>query len=152
MNMSCLLGIVATAAVWLGPTPAIGYLARVGPAPLRFQAPPKAPEEIVPLPPLAMKDPDPEPPQMFGPPPPPVDWEAPSEETIHAQPQVVVAPQVVPVPIDPAATLTPQMFLQFFNEHRGTNGDFSISVPYQFSPPPVMTIPPPPSRATYTKN
>jgi hypothetical protein len=118
----------------------------VGPAPLRFQAPPKAPEEMMPLPPLAMKDPEPPPPEVFGPPAPLDDAPAPVAETAPEQTAVVV-----PQTVDPMSALTPQMFIQFFNDRKGTNQDYNIVVPYQFNPPPATTIPAPPSRATYRK-
>jgi hypothetical protein len=147
MNMNCLLGIVAAAAVWLGPKPAIGYLTRVGPAPLRFQAPPPPADQMVPLPPLAMKDPEPEP-EFFGPLT-PEDWKPPVVEAVQAPPPMVVAPQLAAT--DPAAGFSPQMLIQFFNGRKGTNQDYNIVVPYQFNPPPATTIPAPPSRATYIK-
>jgi hypothetical protein len=148
MNLNCCLGIVAAAAVWMGPRPAIGYLTRVGPAPLRFHAPPKAPEEMMPLPPLAMKDPEPEP-EVYGPPP-PADWTPPPTPVVQAQAQpTVVAPQMAPT--DPTAGLTPQMLIQFFNDRKGSNQDYNVVVPYQFNPPPATSIPAPPSRATYIK-
>jgi hypothetical protein len=140
MNISYCLGLAATVAIWMGPKPAVGYLARLGPAPLRFQPPPKGPSEFGPLPPLAMTDPEP-PLEVLGPPPP--AERPPVVETI-ASGQPVPAPvtQVEPV-------LSPQMFLQFFNDKNGTNRDFNVVLPYQFTPPPANNIPPPPSRATY---
>jgi hypothetical protein len=140
MNISYCLGLAATVAIWVGPKPAVGYLARVGPAPLRFQPPPKGLSELGPLPPLAMTNQDP-PFEVLGPPPPAEP--APVVETnAPAQP----APGPV-VPLEPV--ITPQMFLQFFSDRNGTNRDFNVVVPYQFMPPPATTIPAPPSRAIY---
>jgi hypothetical protein len=113
----------------------VGYLARIGPAPLRFQAPAPGPEHTVVLPPLAMSDPLPE---MFGPPAPAV-----IEPVIQPQPSA-------PTPEPPRQPeLTPQMFLPFFNRS-ATNQDYNLALPYVFTPP-VTAIPAPPSKATFTK-
>jgi hypothetical protein len=146
MSMNLCLGLAMSAMISMGPRPAVGYLAKLGAAPMRFQAPPRAPEELAPLPPLAMTNPPPPPPEDFGPP-------APPENTAT----VVEAVTPAPAPVAQAAPtaengmgLTPQMLIQFFNEKRGTNQDFNVVVPYQFTPPPSASIPAPPSRATYT--
>jgi hypothetical protein len=140
MKISYCLGLAVTVAVCAGPKP-VGYLARLGPAPLRFQPPPKGLSEIGPLPPLAMTDPDP-PIEFVGPPPPAEP--APVVETTTAPAQPAPGPVVQVEPV-----FTPQMFLQFFNDKNGTNRDFNLVVPYQFMPPPATTIPAPPSRAIY---
>lgn len=140
MNIGICIGLTAAAVIWMGPAPGVGYLRRVGPAPLRFQPPPKPMSEIGPLPPLAMTDPEPPPPEILGP---PIETNAPPVVEATAP-----APVVTPVvPVEPV--FTPQMFVQFFNGQNGTNRDFNVVVPYQFIPPPVTTIPAPPSRATY---
>ena len=142
MNIGICVGLTAAAVIWMGPAPSVGYLKRVGPAPLRFLPPPKAPSEMAPLlPPLAMKDPEPPPAEFFGP---PIDMNAlPVVETPAPAP-VVTTPTV---PMEPV--FTPQMFLQYFNDRNGTNRDFNVVVPYQFTPPQAPNIPAPPSRATY---
>jgi hypothetical protein len=138
MNMMSCIGFAALAAISFGAKP-VGYLARIGPAPLRFQAPCKGPEMTVNLPPLAMSDP-------------PATSEVKTNETIiveapvqPALPLVVVAS---PTPVETA--FTPQMLLQFFNRN-GTNQEPNVIMPYQFSPPATAVIPAPPSKATYTK-
>jgi len=146
MNIVLCVGLAATAVIWMGPTHGVGYLKRVGPAPLRFQPAPKPLSELGPLPPLAMKDPEPPAPEFFGPP----------MSATNAPPVVetTVTPAVV-TPMAPVEPLfTPQMFVQFFNDRNGngTNGpnqDYSVVVPYQFVPPPATSIPAPPSSATY---
>src|SRR5436190_18523456 len=143
MNIGICIGLTAAAVIWMGPTPSVGYLKRLGPAPLRFQPAPKALSELGPLPPLAMKDPDPPLPEFLGP---PIATNTPPvvETTVSA---AIVAPMA---PVEPV--FTPQMFVQFFNDKNGTNGtnqDYSVVVPYQFIPPPAATIPAPPSSATY---
>src|ERR1044071_5589979 len=56
MKMIFMIGIGAVAAISFGSEP-IGYLAKIGPAPLRFQSAPKGPEVTVILPPLKMSEP-----------------------------------------------------------------------------------------------
>ena len=144
MNIALCVGLAATAVIWMGATPGVGYLQRVGPAPLRFQPPPKPLSELGPLPPLAMKDPEPPPPEILGPP------------MVTNAPPAVVETKVTPAVVAPMAPVepvfTPQMFVQFFNDRNGTNGpnhDYSVVVPYQFIPPPATSIPAPPSSAIY---
>jgi hypothetical protein len=143
MSITHCVGLTAMAVIWMGAKPA-GYLARIGPAPLRFQAPSRAQEALVALPPLAMSDPPPAPEEIYGPPPP--------MEGVVTEAVVEPAPVATPVFQAPqeGATLSPQMLIQFFNRD-GTNQDFTVVAPYQFNPPPATTIPAPPSRATYTK-
>ncbi len=139
MNITICVGCTAVAVMWMGAKPG-GYLGKVGPAPLRFQAPSRGQDALVALPPLAMSDPPPEPEEYYGPPLPPdgmIVTEASSEP----------APEPVAVPVDPMANLSPQMLIQFFS---GTNQDYTVVAPYQFSPPPAPNIPPPPSKATYS--
>jgi len=140
MNIG-LVGLTAAAVIWMGSTPGVGYLKRLGPAPLRFQPAPKLLSELGPLPPLAMKDPEPPLPEFLGPP--MVTNAPPVVETTVTTP-AVVAPMAPAEPI-----FTPQMFVHFFNDKNGTNQDYSVVVPYQFVPPPAMSIPAPPSSATY---
>jgi len=142
MNITYFVGMTAIATIWLGGKPTVGYLARVGPAPLRFQAPARGVDITVVLPPLLMKDPEPIV-ELIGP---PIPDEAPA-------PTPVVSTNAAPkpafvAPIDPTANLSPQMLIQYFNG-AGTNHDYSVLLPYQFSPPPAANIPAPPSRATY---
>jgi len=141
MNIIGCIGFAALAAISFGAKP-VGYLARIGPAPLRFQAPAKGPDQMVALPPLVMSDP------------PPATHEVMTNEsvTVEAPVQPTPPPLVVTSPpprVEPE--FTPQMLLPFFNRN-GTNQEPSVFVPFQFSPP-VMTpaIPAPPSKATYTK-
>jgi hypothetical protein len=147
MKMMSCIGCAALAAIAFGGDHS-GYLARIGPAPLRFQPPSKGPEVTVILPPLAMSDPP-----------------APGAEheviitndtvTIEEAPETTSAasppPKQPAVVVEPA--FTPQMLLQYFN-HRATNAndnESSVILPYQFLPPSNPTIPAPPSKATYTK-
>jgi hypothetical protein len=134
------MGLTALAAVWMGAKPT-GYLARIGPAPLRFQAPAKGIDQSVVLPPLAMKDPEPAP-ELIGPPPP-------TNVVSTVEPQPAPTPAPAPAPVETQPTFTPQMLLRFFNGS-GTNQEFNGLVPYQFSPPPTTSIPAPPSKAVYT--
>jgi hypothetical protein len=140
MNMICMIGMAAVAAISFGSQP-VGYLAKIGPAPLRFQAAPKGPEVTVILPPLKMSEPPAElrdvTTNLIA------TLEAPVEPT--PAPVVVSSPQVA---VEPA--FTPQMLLQFFNRS-STNHDTSLLLPYQFNPPVAPIIPAPPSKATYTK-
>jgi hypothetical protein len=138
MNITIMIGMTALAAISFGGKP-IGYLARIGPAPLRYQPPAKGPEVTVALPPLAMSDPP-----------------APAHEvitnetaTVEAPVQAAPAPSPAPAPVAEPA-FTPQMLLQYFNR-TGTNQEPSLVVPYQFTPPSAPVIPAPPSKATYTK-
>lgn len=141
MTIGHCMGLAAVAAIWMGGKPSIGYLAKVGPAPLRFKAPAKMPEEILPLPPLAMEEPPAPPPEEMGPPPPPV------MPVVAAEPEPEPPPQQ-PV-VQPPPILSPQMLVPFFSRV-GTN-DVTAIVPYQFSPPSgPSSIPAPPSKATYT--
>ena len=138
MNSLIFVGVAAFAAITFGGKPC-GYLARIGPAPLRFQAPPKGPDYTVALPPLKMSEPPPE------------LREVTTNETATLQQPVAITPppaQPAVVPTEPA--FTPQMLLQFFHQN-STNYDASVIVPYQFNPPSAPIIPAPPSKATYTK-
>ena len=143
MKMMNIIGLTAAVAMSFGGNPT-GYLARIGPAPLRFAPPAKGPEVTVNLPPLAMSDPP-----------------APAHEvttnetvTVEAPPQTVATTSPLPPPavvVEPA--FTPQMLLQFFNRN-ATNAisqEPPVVVPYQFTPPSTPVIPAPPSKATYTK-
>src|ERR1044072_3774000 len=56
MKTICMIGMVAVAAISFGSEP-IGYLAKIGPAPLRFQSAPKGPDVTVILPPVKMSEP-----------------------------------------------------------------------------------------------
>lgn len=144
-NMSLLnyIGVSAASALVIFAGPKIqprGYLAKVGPAPLRYRAPSLPPELIIPLPPLAMTN--------------EVEKIAPVETTAStneptAQPVVVTtnAP-VAAAPVTGEGLLTPQMFVQFFNKDGSSNAPVSVIAPIPFSPPP-SSIPAPPSRATY---
>jgi hypothetical protein len=140
-NMS-IIGLTAAAVMAFGANPA-GYLARIGPAPLRFAAPAKGPEATVNLPPLVMSDP------------PAPAHEVTTNETVTVEtPQAVAttSPAVQPaVVVEPA--FTPQMLLQFFNRNgaNATNQEPAVVAPYQFTPPANPVIPAPPSKAAYTK-
>ena len=146
MKMMSCIGCAALTAIAFGGDHS-GYLPRIGPAPLRFQPPSKGPEITVTLPPLVMSDP----------PAPPSDREViitNDTVTVEEAPETALPPpppQQPTVVVEPA--FTPQMLLQYFNQ-RGTNahgGESSVILPYQFLPPSNPTIPPPPSKATYTK-
>jgi hypothetical protein len=140
MNVIGCLGLTALAAISFGAKP-VGYLARIGPAPLRFQAPAKGLDVTVALPPLVMCDPPPE-----------------KHEVTTIEPVTVETPDPAPKPIvvaSPAPRVepefTPQMLLQFFH-HNGTNNEPNVVMPFQFIPPAAEpVIPAPPSKATYTK-
>jgi hypothetical protein len=147
MNITYFVGMTAIATIWFGAKPAVGYLAHAGPAPLRFQEPVRGLDVTVALPPLAMKDPEPEL-EFFGP---PIPTEEPPPATVVAVSSTNAAPKTaVAVPVDPMANLSPQMLVQYFNGN-GTNRDYNVILPYQFTPPPAPNIPAPPSRATYEK-
>jgi hypothetical protein len=139
MNTVIFVGIAAMAAISFGAKP-VGYLARIGAAPLRFQTPCAGPDMTVELPPLKMSEPAP----------------ALREVTTNeiAAVEAPVDTTAALVVSSPAATVepafTPQMLLQFFNQN-STNYETSVFVPYNFNPPVAPTIPAPPSRATYTK-
>jgi hypothetical protein len=143
-----------------------GYLALLGPAPLRFQETPP-PALHVALPPLAMTN---EVPREVSPPaappvpcpaaPPadtavdPFEWSWLSTDPSEAPGTApAAAPDLWPAPPEPppatAPTLiTPQMLLEYFQPLRaGTNGPATLSVPVQFYPP--TPLPAPSSRATY---
>ena len=100
--------------------------------------------EVGPLPPLAMKDPEPAPIENLKS---PVETNAPPIVEMPTPGPVAPMPTMT-APMEPI--LTPQMFLQFFNDKNGTNRDYNVVLPYQFTPPTAPTIPAPPSRATYT--
>lgn len=145
MKMMSCIGCTALAAIAFGGDHS-GYLARIGPAPLRFQPPSKGPEVTVTLPPLVMSDP---------PAPPSEPAVIITNDTVTVEEPSETAP--TPLPQQPAVVVepafTPQMLLQYFN-HKGTNGngnESSVILPYQFLPPLNPTIPAPPSKATYTK-
>jgi hypothetical protein len=139
MNTIFVIGFAAVAAISFGSEP-VGYLAKIGPAPLRFQTPPKGPEVTVMLPPLKMSEPPAELREVT------TNEIAAVETTVEPAPPVVVTSP--PVATEPA--FTPQMLLQFFNRN-STNYDTSLVLPYQFTPPVAPIIPAPPSKATYTK-
>src|SRR5437870_13788206 len=111
MNIIGCLGLVAIVTISFGAKP-VGYLARSGPAPLRFQAPAKNPEMIVGLPPLVMCDPPAATPHE------PMTNET---TTIEAPVPSPTTPLVVAPPsarVEPE--FTPQALLQFFNRN-GSN-------------------------------
>ena len=143
MKIMNIIGLTAAVAMSFGGNPT-GYLARIGPAPLRFAAPSKGPEITVNLPPLVMSDP-----------PAPVHEVTTNETvTVEAPPQQVATTSPAPEPtvvMEPA--FTPQMLLQFFNRNgaNATNREPAVVVPYEFTPPGSAVIPAPPSKATYTK-
>ena len=139
MNTVIFVGIAAMAAISFGAKP-VGYLARIGPAPLRFQTPCAGPEMSVELPPLKMSEPA------------PALREVTTNEIASVETAVDIAPPLVvsspATPIEPA--FTPQMLLPFFTRY-STNAETSVMFPYHFTPPVAPTIPAPPSKATYTK-
>ena len=142
MSIGYCVGLAAAAVIWMGGKPSSGYLARIGPAPLRFQPPPKGPDVTAALPPLAMSDPKPVE-EFLGPP-------APTNAPVAVATVVEPAPAPAPVAVAPAEPIfSPQMLIQYFNSD-GTNQNMNVLVPYQFTPPPAG-IPAPPSRATYIK-
>ncbi len=134
-----------------------GYLALIGPAPLRFQKP--APVASLVLPPLLMHDPVLPPPEVdpvpaaAKPPEPPLGPPAPVLPTVLAAPQtnavIVIVPPATVLPTPAFDTnappiLTPQMLMHFFNH---TNRAPSIVMPVEFNPgrPPAA----PSSTSTY---
>jgi translation initiation factor IF-2 len=134
-----MIGTAALAAISFGGKP-IGYLARIGPAPLRYQAPAKGPEVTVMLPPLVMSDP----------PAPPHEVTTNETVTVEAPVQPAPAPAPAPAPVVAEPAFTPQMLLPYFKSN-GTNQEPAVILPYQFTPPAAPVIPAPPSKATYTK-
>lgn len=144
-NMSLLhcMGFSAAALViFAGPKIAPrGYLAKTGPAPLRYKPPAIAPELVIPLPPLAMTNEVEKVSETIvtnAPPAEPVELPQPT-------PSTNALPFAVPVRIDDP--FTPRMFVQFFNQG-STNAPVSVIAPVPFSPP-SASIPAPPSSATY---
>ena len=139
MNTVIFVGMAAMAAISFGAKP-VGYLARIGPAPLRFQTPCAGPEMSVELPPLKMSEPA------------PALREVTTNEITFVDAPVDNTPALIvsspATPIEPA--FTPQMLLPFFTRYT-TNSEASVMFPYHFSPPVAPVIPAPPSKATYTK-
>ena len=123
-----------------------GYLTRVGPKPLRFEAVVPRLDPAKALPPLTMEEPEPVPAQSitpeFGPQPPPASplptvdefWampppdEPPSTEGNAATP----ATPATPAPAGPKM-VSPDELLQFFAPVKRREG--IISVPVEFTPP-----------------
>src|SRR5262245_23085222 len=133
MNTVIFVGIAAMAAISFGAKP-VGYLARIGPAPLRFQSPCKGMEMTVTLPPLVMSDP------------PATNTVTTTNETVIVEAPAQPAPTPVagPAPVIVEPAFTPQMLLQFFNRN-GTNQEPAVIMPYQFNPPAMPVIPAAPS-------
>jgi hypothetical protein len=139
--------LIATWAMGACASPQIGYLACVGPAPLRFASvmrfstnhftmplPVEDPKVEMPLPKVVT----PAPPTQLGPTQPPVAIQDP-----------VPAPQPFVQSAQPDGVVSPQMFLKYFNKPiNGTNGTTSFVTPYGFTPP--RTIEPSGSKATYS--
>jgi hypothetical protein len=165
MKLLCILCLAIPAIAWTGP----GYLATVGPAPLRFWSPPHvkpAPVSVkTDTPPAAVsastETPDPyDFLAAFGSPtsvpiPMPMPQVTTNVEMNAASqpPQQPVTPQPVasqPGALQPSDVVSPQMLLQYFN--KGTNGNGAaagIIAPIDLSVPHNNT-PPPPSSATYS--
>lgn len=155
-----------------GPAPA-GYLARWGPVPLRFRAPPpsvasgltllaqwRAPSAAATHPPgTTVAAPEAAPPivppdlNLF---PALLNPATAVQAAAVSPPAIVVSPGAagsdslfpLPAPLPAGPAITPQMLLQFFKPvASGTNGPAGVLVPIQFNPPVPLT--PPSSRATY---
>jgi hypothetical protein len=162
MKFLCILCVAMPALAWTGP----GYLATVGPAPLRFwSAPHIKPAPVVVIvtnaPPAAVSAPaeTPDPYDFlaaFGSPtavpiPMPMQQVTTNVEMNAASqpPQQPVAPQPVasqPGALQPSDVVSPQMLLQYFN--KGTNGNGAaagIIAPLDLSVPHNNTQPPPSS-------
>lgn len=142
-NMSLLnyMGVTAALVIFAGPKPQPrGYLAKVGPAPLRYRAPALPPEMIIPLPPLAMTNEV----EKIA----PAETAASTNEPPAQTVTIATNAPVVAAPVSGESPLTPQMFVQFFNKDGSSNAPVSVIAPIPFSPPP-SSIPAPPSRATY---
>ena len=134
------------------------YLPKVGPPPLRFEAPPGPDTRHYVLPPLdnppALADaaaktnsppaPEPAPLSVTNEPPAPAPAEAPL--VLNAVP--VWPPHIGPI-APPETPLSPQMFLHYFSRGTGSNGPAgSVLVPMNFLPP-LPLLPAPSSSAAY---
>jgi hypothetical protein len=133
---ACALAVASVAAA------GSGYLACVGPAPLRFrEVPPPVTNQVV----LAVPDPEPvatiASPAPFGPMP---ELRPPSSE-----PPAITneAASAIPDTTSPEEVVSPQMLLKYFN--KSTNGaSSSVVMPMGFTPP--KSPEPPASKATYS--
>ncbi len=169
MNRLLLLALTSLAA--LSASAGAGYLAVIGPAPLRFEGRARpTPRAIAMLPPLLMQDPvTPAPPTNVvalattNPPPPTVTPPAVTNTALVTtitvtNPPIVLLPAPIPPatgpllspmfdPNDPNSLLTAQMLIRYFRPV-GTNGAGTSVIGPLFLPPPPA--PPPASKATYS--
>ncbi len=169
MNRLLLLALISFVA--LSASAGAGYLAVIGPAPLRFEGRARpVPHAIAMLPPLLMQDPVPPAPPTnavalatTNPPPPAVAQPIPvitnvavATVTVTNAP-IVFPPTAIPPatgpllspmfdPSDPNSLLTAQMLIRYFRPV-GTNGGTAVIGPLFLPPPPPQ---PPSSKATYS--
>jgi hypothetical protein len=126
-----------------GPPTGPGYLARIGPSPLRFRSEfQRNPAEV--LPPLPDHDETPQPPPLEIPLTPLNESEG--SDVIPDPFENAFSTPDANTPANPAAPQTgpmvPQMLLQYFV--RGTNQTAVVTAPVEFTPPP----PPPANRSS----
>jgi hypothetical protein len=106
--------------------PQRGYLATLGPVPLRFQASPLPPTVVCVLPPPAREVPVASAPVCLQ------QMSQPTNETVAVQSPAPVAPSTMPETTN-EAIVTPQMLLEFFRQKAGH--DTSVVLPLNFVPP-----------------
>ena len=140
----CGVALLSAVMIYAGSSPAgVGYLPRMGPAPLRFKSGDEAdPAKI--LPPLQIPDKAPasapvQLPTFLDEPPaePQSAYEPPSQIDLQLPPAPLPAPQVGYVTNAPPSVqgvLVPQMLLQYFGH--STNQPTIIAPPVEFYPPP----------------
>jgi hypothetical protein len=111
----------------LSPTQA-GYLATVGPSPLRFQAPP--PQLLVRLPPLPKEE-------LPPPIPMPVAKEAPNITITSQSGDFTSAAVLAPTGGTNETAITPETLVQFFRQNtaQGKSPDNAVVLPLNFAPP-----------------
>ena len=142
-GMCCVLLAVLSVATAASTGP--GYLPRVGPAPLRFLAPPRVCTKRFVLP-VPVPDPASVVPQIEKMPPLPrpassaleLPGPMPQAESGPAQPQMETAPA--------DAVVSPQMLLRYFTQTN--NSAASVIAPMEFTPPRAAV--PAPSKATFS--
>ncbi len=128
-----------------------GYLAIVGPVPLRFERVPRPPAKkfVLPIPP---PEPVADQPKMPTKPLPSSTLSehvasGPATPPPPAPPQMGPAGQSALAPAPQEGAISPQMLLKFFNKTATSTNSTSVIAPMDFSPPGI-TAPPPPSAAT----
>ena len=138
------MALIGAVLVYAGPPPGVGYLARVGPAPLRFRAVSARLNPTTVLPPLKMNDDVTNAPAAI-----PIQTTEPEPAPPASNELVFQGPEPLATVITnelPAAEIPsgPQLLLRYFGH--STNYDGSISTSVEFTPP----SPPPPRGSTAT--